>query len=66
MIAQSQQLEAVITQACNELPKLQIPAKAASVENIQKLVVAVKESKVEIGKVRFKLQLQISELQLKL
>ena len=39
----------VITQACNEVPELIIVDDAASKENIQRLFMAVKESKYEIG-----------------
>lgn len=59
----SQNLEAEITQACNMLPELHIPEDAESTTNIQKLAATVRESKDEIGRVRFELQLQISELQ---
>lgn len=62
----SQQLEAAIVQAYNELLELKILGEAASAENIQQLAAAVKESMDEIGRVRFELQLQISKLQLKL
>ena len=61
-----QQLEATIAQVCSEFLELQILAEVASGEKIQKIVATVKESQAEIGNVRFELQLQISELQLKL
>ena len=63
---QSQQLEASIAQACNELPELKILTKVASAVKFQKMAATVKESKDEIGRVRFELHLQLSELQLKL
>lgn len=59
-------LATTITQASNELPELNIPADAMSTEKIQNLATMVKESKDEIGRVRFELCLQISEFQLKL
>ena len=62
----SQQLEATITNPCSELPELKIWAEETSVEKIHKLATAVKESKDEISRVRFKLQLHISKLQLNL
>lgn len=56
---QCQQLEDAITKACSEISKLQIPAEAASAENIQKLATTVRESKGEVGKVRFELQMKL-------
>lgn len=43
-MVRSQNLDEAISQACSELPKLQISVKLAYVEKIQKIVAAVKES----------------------
>lgn len=59
-------MEELIAQFYSELPELQILAEVASAGKIKKLVVVVKESKQEIRRVFFELQLQISELQLKM
>lgn len=64
-MARSQQLEVVIAEACSDILELWIPARMAPMEKIQKLAVVVKELKEEIDKVRFELQLQISEHRLK-
>lgn len=61
----SQNLEEGITKACNAPSKLNIVVDAGSIEKIQKLVVVVKDSKDEIGRVQFELQLKILEFQLK-
>ena len=61
----SQQLEVVIAQAYSELPELKILEELASTEKIKKMPVAIKESKDEIDRVSFELQLQISKFQLK-
>jgi len=66
VVVHSQQLEEAITKVWSELPELQIPTKVASVEKLQKLAATIKESKVEVGKVRFKLQMYITELQMRL
>ena len=58
----NQQLEETLTQVCNELPDLQILAEATFAKKIHKLDAAVKESKEEIRKMSFELQLHISEL----
>lgn len=62
----SQQLATLFTTSCSDLLELNILVETTSTEKIQKLATAVKESQDEIVRVRFEMQLQISELQLKL
>lgn len=49
MATHKQTLEAVITQLCNALPEINFGTNGKSTEKIQKMVVAIRESKDEIG-----------------
>lgn len=65
-IAHRQELEDTITQTYNELWDLLIQMEVASKEKLHKLAATVKESKAEVERVKFEMQIQVPDLQMKL
>lgn len=63
--AQSAQLAAMATEAWRTVSKLHIPKEAPLEAKIRKLVVSIRDAKVEVVRVQFELNMKITELELK-
>ena len=61
-----QKLEATITKVCSEQPNLQIQAKVAPEDKVEKLAMVVKYSKAEVDKGQLEIHMEIVELQFQL